>query len=155
MDEAKNREMDEQRKLAVQLFNETWSYLDLEERTKADDDRMLSASFASRYHWEKVGTKLNVARGEWQISRVFAVLKRPEGALYHAKRCIELSNEVGSECADYDLPFAYEAAARACDLTGDNDGYEKYLALATQAGEQIEKQDDRDYFFSELNSIRP
>ena len=49
---------------------------------------MIHAAHAARYHWSKVGTKANLARGEWQVSRVYTVLERPEPALYHAHRCL-------------------------------------------------------------------
>ena len=37
---------------------------------------MIHAAHASRYHWSQVGTKANLARGEWQVSRVYTVLGR-------------------------------------------------------------------------------
>ena len=42
---------------------------------------MLHAAHASRFHWGEVGEPVNFARGEWQISRVYAVLGRPEPAI--------------------------------------------------------------------------
>ena len=58
-------------------------------------------------------TTANLARGEWQCSRVYAVLGRAEPALWHARRCVEL-DEAGAEGReDWDLAAAYEAMARA------------------------------------------
>src|SRR3984957_11424955 len=69
-----------ERLLAAQLFNETWRLMEQENRTVADDDRMIHAAHASRCHWGLVpeATPANLARGEWQISRVYAVLRRAE-----------------------------------------------------------------------------
>ena len=72
---------------------------------------MLDAPHASRFHWGEVGTAVNLARGEWQVSHVYAVLNRAEPALYHARRCLAIceANAIG----DFDLAYAYEAIARA------------------------------------------
>src|SRR3712207_382671 len=75
------------RRLAADLFNTVWSLLERTDRTQADDDTMLHAAHASRYHWGQVGEPVNLARGEWQVSRVYAVLGRAEPARYHAQRC--------------------------------------------------------------------
>jgi hypothetical protein len=101
------------RLLAAQLFNETWRLLGQEQRTRADDDRMIHTAHASRYHWGQVpaATPAHLARSEWLISRVYAVLQRPEPALYHARRVLDLGQDNG--IGDFDLAFAYKALARA------------------------------------------
>ena len=139
------------RQLAVDLFNHTWELLDNAERTQAEDDEMIHCAHASRYHWGLAGTALHLARGEWQISRVYAVLKRGEPAQYHAKRSLELCQENGF--GDFDLAFAYEALARAASVADEKQSVEEFLALAKEAGEKIAEKDDKDYFFSELESI--
>src|SRR5690606_16440823 len=99
------------RRLAAELFNRVWSLLEQPDRDQAADDTMLHAAHASRFHWGEVGTPVNLARGEWQISRVYAVLGRAEPALHHARRCLEICEAHG--IGDFDLAFAYEALARA------------------------------------------
>ena len=66
------------RALAVGLFNYTWTLLENPDRTKEQDDEMLHAAHASRYHWGEVGEAVNLSRGEWQVSRVYSVLGRAE-----------------------------------------------------------------------------
>ena len=44
-----------ERKLAGELFNITWDYLAMQSRTPAQDDSMIHAAHASRWHWGKVG----------------------------------------------------------------------------------------------------
>jgi tetratricopeptide (TPR) repeat protein len=61
-------------------------------------------------------TPAHLARGEWLISRVYAVLQRPEPALYHARRVLDLCQDNG--IGDFDLAFAYEALARAHATAG-------------------------------------
>ena len=79
------------RALAVGLFNYTWTLLENPDRTPEQDDEMLHAAHASRYHWGEVGEPANLSRGEWQVARVYCVLGRAEPALYHARRCLELN----------------------------------------------------------------
>jgi hypothetical protein len=139
------------RQLAVDLFNHTWELLDKSERTQAEADEMIHAAHASRYHWGLAGTAVNLARGEWQISRVYSVLGRGEPAHYHAQRSLEICQE--NSIGDFDLAFAYEALARAASVLGDGQAVRENLALAKAAGEKIAEQDDKDYFYSELENV--
>lgn len=139
------------RMLAAELFNRVWSLLERQDRTSADDDTMLHAAHASRFHWGEDGAPVNLVRGEWQVSRVYAVLKRPEPALWHARRCLELCKLHG--IGDFDLAFAYEAMARAHAVAEQPDAVNSYLQLARQAGRQIAEQDDRDVFLADLATI--
>ena len=141
----------EHRKFAVDLFNLVWSLLDKKDRSKDDDDRMIHAVHASRFHWGEIGTPLHFERGEWQISRVYSVLKRSEPALYHATRCVEICRE--NDIGDFDIAFAYEAMATAHAIAGDKTECKKYLQLAKEAGEKIGKKEDKDYFFTELKTV--
>jgi hypothetical protein len=135
-------------KFAIDLFNQSWQLLELENRTEDDDEKMLQSAYASCYHWREAGTALNQARGEWMISHVNAVLGRSEAALHHAKRTLALCEKNGF--ADFDIAFAYEAMARALAACEDCPGYMKYFSLAQQAGEKIGKQEDKDSFSDSL-----
>src|SRR3989442_3446570 len=74
-----------QRKMAVGLFNEVWRLLE-KNRSPAEDERMIHAAHASRFHWGEVGTAVNRALRDWQISHGYAILRRPEAATYHTVR---------------------------------------------------------------------
>jgi hypothetical protein len=142
---------EDHRKFAVNLFNMTWSLLDKKDRTEEEDNKMIHAAHASRFHWGEIGTPLEFERGEWQISRVYSVLKRNEPALYHARRCLEICKE--NNIGDFDIAFAYEAMARAYAVLGKKADCDRHIELAEKAGEQIKKKEDRDYFLSELQTI--
>jgi hypothetical protein len=137
--------------LGIELFNLTWDLMEKPDRTQAETDTMINAAHASRYHWGIAGEPVNLARGEWQISRMYAVVGRAEPCLYHAERCLRITLE--NELVDFDLAFAYEAMARACHLSGDAVETARYFTLGEEAGEKIKEKDDRDYFFKELNTI--
>lgn len=142
---------EEHRKFAVGLFNLVWSLLDKKDRSKEDDYKMVHAAHASRFHWGEIGAPLHFERGEWQVSRVYSVLKRSEPALHHAKRCLEICKENG--IGDFDIAFAYEAMARAHATAGKKEECQKYIQLAKGAGEQIAKKEDKDYFLGELKTV--
>ncbi len=144
------------KKMAVDLFNFTWTLIEKKKRTQEDDDQMISAAHASRYHWSQrvvlgAGKPINLGRGDWQISRVYAVLQRAEPARYHAQRYLDICQEQG--IADWDLAYAYEALARAAAVAGDEKGTAKYLKLAKEAGGKIEDEETRKPFFSDLETI--
>ncbi len=141
------------RLLAAQLFNETWRLLELEQRTRADDDRMIHTAHASRYHWGQVPTvtPAHLARGEWQISRVYAVLERAEPALYHARRVLDLCQDNG--IGDFDLAFAYEALARAHAVAGDVGLARDYTDQALAVAEDIADDEERDLVLADLETI--
>jgi len=113
---------------------------------------MIHSAHASRYHWGVIGEPINFERGEWQISRVYSILKNSQSALYHAKRCLDicLKNNIG----DFDIAFAYESLARAHAITGNKEEYQENLAIAKTVGEKIAKKEDKDYFFSEFGKIK-
>ncbi len=134
------------------LFNAVWTLLDKPDRGAADDDLMVHTVHAMMLHWLQVGTPENFARGEWQLSRVYAVLRRAEPALRHAERCLALCREHG--LAGFDLAFAYEALARAHAIAGDAAQGNRFLRLADQAGRDIAEDDDHKILCGDLQTIR-
>jgi hypothetical protein len=121
------------------------------ERSTAENDQMLHMAHASRYHWSLVGTAANLARGEWQCSRVYAVLGRAEPSLYHAGRVVALCAEHG--IADWDLAFGYEALARAHAVAGSPDAARQATEQALQAAEDIADEHDRCLLLADLETI--
>ena len=63
-------ELEFHKKMAVRLFNETWTLLDKPDRILDEDARMSHTAHASRLHWEFVGSPETFAIGEWQVARV-------------------------------------------------------------------------------------
>jgi hypothetical protein len=151
MTNAPKLDPEDERRLAAALFNGTWQLLERPERTRAEDDEMLHMAHASRHHWGAVGTPVNLARGEWQCSRVYAVLDRPEPCLHHAQRVLDLCTEHGM--GDFDLAFAYEALARAHAIAGDADRARACTEQALAAAEAITEDEDRELILSDLESI--
>ena len=145
---------EEQRALAIQLYNTTWELIDKPDRMQDDDDEMLHRAHASRYLWGGVGTAANRARGEWICSRVYTVLGRAEPALHHARRCLELVESHPTDMEEWDLPAAYEAVARAHSVAGDLDEARRYVELGRQAASRIDSAEDRAPLEADFATIR-
>ena len=140
------------KKLGVDLFNKVWGLIDKSDRTDEEDDLMINAAHASLYHWMQVGEPVNRSRGEWQISRVYSLCGRADPALYHAEKNLQICLENG--IGDFDLAFAYEALARAYAVENHVEKVVEYRTLGLAAAQLIEKKEDRDYFLTELSSIK-
>ena len=156
MTRAKPPELDAEteRRLAAGLYNDVWRLMELPIRLPEQDDEMLHSAHASRYHWGNVGEPVNLARGEWLCSRVYAVLGRAEPALWHAHRCLEvLAGSGGGE--SWDLPAAYEALARASHVAGDAVETRRWMDMAHAALSAVTDADDRKPIEDDLRTIAP
>lgn len=131
---------------AIELNNLVWGLLSKLDRTSRENDEMINAAHASLYHWSKIGEAVNLQRGEWLISRVYAVLNRSEPAVYHANNCLELTKE--HNLIDFDLAFSYEGMARAYATSGIREEALNYIKLAEKAGKEIKEKVDREIFFN-------
>ena len=145
-------EKEAHRLFAVQYHERTWKLLDNDARSLEDTERMIHYAQTSLAHWLEIGTPLNEQRGEWLLSRVYAVVGLADFAFHHAMRCMKLTLEHSNLMQDYDLAFAYESMARAHALKGDQEETRKYIQLADEAGKKIKDAGDRDYFFSDFVS---
>jgi hypothetical protein len=139
---------------AVGLFNGVWQMLDIADRTPAQDDQMVHAAHASRWHWSQTGElggDEQVAVGEWQCSRVYSVLGRGEPALHHARACLAVCEE--SDLTDWVLAAAYEALARASTVAGEAGEARVWLARARTATAAIADPKDREVIEGDLASL--
>ena len=138
------------RKLAVDCFNETWEWIEKKDKTAQEVSRMLNTAHASLYHWRKIGTALNIQRGEWLLARVYTLELLADTAMFHAKNCLDLTLE--HNISGFDLCFAYECWARANALAGEPEIAKEYYEKAKSSADQIEKKGDRDYFLGDLEA---
>jgi hypothetical protein len=144
-------EQEAERRLAAELFNQTWRLLEMGSRTPDQDDEMMHCAHASRYHWGRVGQPVHLARGEWQISRVYAVLGRGEPAAFHANRCLALAQK--HHLSAFDLAVAYEALARAALVRGHRAEAERFAEEARRAGADISDAEDFRIFSGDLATL--
>jgi hypothetical protein len=133
---------------APRAFNEAWQLLDLAEPSREDEEAMLAATFAQRYHWYRVGTPRNQAIADWQVSRVAAVLGYADLALRFGERSL-------ATCLDNDLDafvtgFAHEAIARAAADVDDVEMFTEHLEAAKEKLAEIEDPEERDTLEADL-----
>jgi hypothetical protein len=140
------------RTIGIELYNATWTLLEKPDRTADETDELIHRAHASRWHWARAGTTVNLGRGEWLCSRVYAVLGRAEPALWHARRCVDLA-EASPERDDWDLAAAYEAMARAHLCAGDRAAATDWVGRARAELAHVAEADDREPIEDNLASL--
>lgn len=140
-----------ERRIAADCFNATWTLLDKPRRSTDDELRMIHMAHASCHHWAAVGTAKNLAVGEWQISRVYAVLGRAEPALFHARASLRACRK--GRVTGLPLAYAYEALARASALAGRRADAARYVGSGRAAGERIREKEDRELVLRDLRTV--
>lgn len=138
------------KKQATSLFNATWDLIEKHNRTNEEDIMMIHTAHASRYHWGQVGRPVELARGEWQISRVYSILYRGEAALFHAKESLRICTENG--IGGFDLAFGLEAVARAYKVLSRRES-DIFKDKAIDAANKIENKENREYTLMEIEGI--
>jgi hypothetical protein len=141
----------DERAIAVELYNSTWTLLEQESCTPDEDDRMLHMTHASRFHWDNAGNDQNRAIGEWQVSRVYNALGRGEAAVLHAVRAIAYASREGVE--DWVLASAHEGLARAHALAGDHEAARAARDEALALAHRIADAEDRDVVLADIESL--
>lgn len=136
------------RTFAPRAFNVTWTLLDADELTREEEEEMLSATFAQRYHWYAVGTARNRAIADWQVSRVAAVLGYANLARRFGERSLETAVEYALD--PFVKGFAHEAIARAAADVDDVETFIEHLELARAVLTEIEDDQDRELLQADL-----
>jgi DNA-binding transcriptional MerR regulator len=143
------------RQLGKELFNHTWTLIERADRSTEEVDEMVHAAHASVWHWSRGGgTLANAARGEWQVSRVYATLGRGEPALAHARRALELAEAATTAgvADDWDVAAALEGLARASAIAGDLAAAAEARARARNALEGIADPENRQLIEQDLET---
>jgi hypothetical protein len=99
------------------------------------------------------GNTANRARSEWLCSRVYSNLGRPEPALHHARRCLELVESAPAEMEDWDIAGAHEALARAHLVAGERDEARRYYELAREDTAKIASPEDAKHIQADLDAL--
>ncbi len=142
------------RAVAVALFNRVWGLLEADSRTREQDDEMMHAAHASRWHWAHADAPDEVQRlavGEWQCARVYSELGRGEPAVYHARRGLELASRPGVE--SWVHASACEGMARALRAAGDAPAFAEWRDRAHAAVAAIEDAEDREVLERDLATL--
>lgn len=144
-------------KIAKQTNNGIWPALDKENPTADELEEAIHMAHTARYHWSKVGTPVNLVRAEYMITRVYAHANRGEAALFHANRGYELAKKAeksDDNWKDWDMPFIYEALAKAHAAAGNKDDCKKWVEKAQKAIDTIADDQDKQICQGELDKVK-
>lgn len=139
------------RQTAIALFNRTWELLDKDSRSVAENAEMLTAVFASRFHWRQVGDAKNFSVSDWQVSRVAAVLGYPDLAEEYGHRSLEVASS--ANLRPFYVGYAHEALARAARLAGNRAAVAKHLAAAHEMLDLVDDAGERDLLAPDLAEL--
>lgn len=139
------------RQLAGDLFNLVWALLEQTGRSAEDDDRMVHAAHASRYHWGQVGGPEQIAIGEWQCARVYSALGRAEPALHHARPCLEITS--AASVPSWLVASAHEGLARAYLVAGNREAALSERQAARGVLETVSDPEDRQVVEDDLATL--
>ena len=139
------------RYFAAECFNRAWDLIDKPVRTPEEDQDMIHLNQASLYHWSQREdcTNRNLSVGNWQASRIYALL----GQADNARRYAELSLHYGQAEGPFYLGYAHEALARAALLAGKPEKVAEYLQQAQQYLAQVTDPEDRELLANDLQTI--
>jgi len=142
--------LDRERQIAMDLFHASWRLLDLPALDNDQRRALIECATASLWHWRRVGAPTQWAIGEWQCSRVYAVLGDGATALLHAQRSLAICE---SERVDDFVPAsAHEALARAYAVLGDMEEARHERNLSYRIAVDLDDE-DRDVIEHDLGTL--
>ncbi|MBL9146241.1 MAG: protein kinase [Verrucomicrobiaceae bacterium] len=139
------------KKLSADCFNRVWELLDKKQRTPEGDERMITLAHASLAHWRlrEDCTDRNLFIGCWQISRVYAVLRKGESAKHYGELCLSVS----SKEPPFYLAYAHEALAHAALLNRQRDVFDHHISEARALVAQVMNADEKMLIEGDLTSL--
>ena len=139
------------RYFSAMCFNKTWEFIDNPHRTSDEELAMLQTAMTSLWHWSQRedAKPQNLSVGNWQISRVYALLGQAENARKYA----EVSLKLAEGYEPFYVACAYEAFARAEMVAGNKAKMQEYLEKAFALAEKVEDEEDKQVLMADLGSI--
>jgi hypothetical protein len=136
---------------AASAFNQAWDLIDQPDRSSEDDAAMLMAAFASRHHWEVVGTDENRVVGDWQVAHVASLLGYGSLALRFARAALDRAVEQGFE--GWRLASCHEGMARAHACSGDDAERDRHIRAARRLLDEVADPEERGLVESQLETV--
>lgn len=142
------------KQLAVNCFNAAWDLLDLPERTKEEDEKMIHLAHASFWHWTMTEehTAKNLSIGYWQLSRVYATAGQGERSHYYANQCLEVIKDHNIE--PFYIGYAYEALSRANTLLGRYELSKMHAEHAIEYAQKVKDERSKNMLLNDIQIIR-
>ena len=138
------------REIANELFHLVLGLMAREDRTCAENDRMVHAAHASRFHYDFAGAPVNLSLGEWQCARVHTLVRQPDAALHHAWNALEIAENYS--LGDFQVALAHTALAGAFGLNKPPEAA-KHLEKARVLREGVLEEEQRTLLTNELAAL--
>jgi hypothetical protein len=124
------------RSLAVACNNMAWELHDRgSTRNAGDSAAMLDIAAASRMHWARAGTWLEVERADYALALCHLSAGLPDPALHFATQCLRACTQ--NAAPPYEHFFAQEALAKVWHARGDKAERAHHLTAAEAAFAQL------------------
>jgi hypothetical protein len=128
------------RPLAAACHNMAWVLHERgDTRSSADTVVMVEMAAASRAHWERAGTWLEVERGEYDLARMHLAAGQFDVALRHAAQC--LAGCIANDAPPYEHFFGHEALARVQHARGDGAATAHHVQAAKATFDRLDADD--------------
>ncbi len=141
------------KQLATECFNNVWDLLEKTDHTENETEEMIHQCHTSYWHWTQVHdhTEQNLSIGYWQLSRVYAVAKKREQALYYAERCVEISKD--AELAPFYIAYGYEALARSYILLSQKEQAKEAIIQVKRYTELVKIEQSKNLLLEDLADL--
>ncbi|MDP1879239.1 MAG: hypothetical protein Q8M17_16955 [Actinomycetota bacterium] len=138
------------RAMAISTYNRCWYLLEAPRDADRDAD-LLSAAFASRYHWCAVGGAQELIVADWMASRAAA-------ACGYAALAVEFADRAAAGVATGDHPAwlrasVQEGRARAFAAAGNAEARTAAIALAESELAEEPDPEDRELIAEQLATV--
>ena len=136
---------------AVATYNRCWDLLDNPTRSADEDAELLTAAFASRYHWLAVDDEQAHIIAEWMVSRAAAAVGEPDIAILFGRRA--LAAVITGERPAWLRASIYEGLARAYASAGDGTRRDECIARAWVELEAEQDVEDRQAIADQIEDV--
>jgi hypothetical protein len=138
------------RAIAVTSHNLACTMADLPQRS--DDERalMILAAQASRHHWERAGTWLEIERAEYRLALTWLQAGDPAQARRHAQACLD--GATANHAPALEHFFAWEAIGRSARAAGGTAEHQRAVERARAAFADL-SEDDRGWCRASLDQL--
>ena len=135
----------------IECNNKAWPLSEKPTRTAEEDVELIALAHTSAFHWSKVGTDLNIARGQMLLGQAYAVVRVGFLAMYYAQLAYDYV--LSHESPDWEIAFAHAVLAYAAYADGQTELHKEQYSLAKSLGESLHDEEDRSIFSSTFDNV--
>ena len=142
------------RYFAVECNNNAWELAERDERTKEQEQEMISLAEVASWHWSKVGTPINFARADMLLGWVCCIVGWDGDARAYTDRVHKQLDAQPKGVGTWDTAFAALLEAYTRLAEGDRAAFESAVSELDAPRSALDE-DDKKVFDSFHARIRP